>query len=362
MAAFIAPVVGGIASLVGGILGSNAASKAGNNYNRIGQAAGTAMYNNTATAVGDVQGATAQGQAGIGSAVTGAQNYMSGALGTANAGLANVFQGQTANLSPYLNLGSTAANSFSNAMAPGGALQQTFNPNSVQGALNTQGLQFQQQQGMQAIQNSAAARGLSQSGATMKAMNDYSQGLASTYYQNAFNNQLQSYQTNFQNALNANTAAANVGLNASGQYNQAAMNFGNLYSSNNMNAAQYMGNAGLTGAESSAQLGEQGGIASGQLQLNGANMANNYYMMGAQGQASGILGSGQAWQGALNGMAGALSGGLTAAFGGGSPSMSSMMNLPVSNPYTSVTGIGNMLPYMPTDGTGYNVATNNVPL
>lgn len=298
----IAAGVQGVGSILGGIFGSNAASKAGNNFNRVGQAAGNAMYNNTATAVGDVQGAAAQGQAGIGNAVTGAQNYMSGALGTANQGLSQVFQGQTANLAPYLNLGATAANSFASAMAPGGALQQTFNPQSVQSAINTPGLQFQMNQGNQAIQNSAAARGLSQSGATMKAMDDYSQGLASTYYQQAFNNQLQSYQTNFQNALNANTAASNIGLGASGQYNQAAMNYGNLSSSNNMNAATYMGNAGLQGAEASAGIGMQGGVASGNLQLQGANMANNYFMQGAQGQAAGILGQGQAFSNMMSGL------------------------------------------------------------
>ena len=50
------------------------------------------------------------------------------------------------------------------------------------------GYQFQLQQGLNSIQNSAAAGGGALSGATLKAMQQYGTGLAAQDYQNVFNN------------------------------------------------------------------------------------------------------------------------------------------------------------------------------
>ena len=53
------------------------------------------------------------------------------------------------------------------------------------------GYQFQLQQGNQALERSLAARGLGQSGAALKAAQEYGQGLANQTYNDYFNRQAQ---------------------------------------------------------------------------------------------------------------------------------------------------------------------------
>ena len=58
------------------------------------------------------------------------------------------------------------------------------------------GYQFRLQQGQNAIQSSAAAKGMGLSPATMKALDTYSQGYASNEYQKAYDRALESFSTN----------------------------------------------------------------------------------------------------------------------------------------------------------------------
>ena len=293
-------IIGGVGSIVGGLIGSSGAKAAGKTISHWGQSVGNQL-----------EQTTTQGQTGINTASTNAvqqagnaQQGMQNAVGTANTTLGNVFQGQTANLNPYLQTGSTAATNLGAALSPGGALTTTFTAPTAQQVQNTPGYQFQLAQGNQAVQRLAAASGGLQSGGTLKSLDQYSQGLASTYYQNAFNNALQGYQTNYQNTLGSLMAGTNVGLQGTNMYNQAAMNYGNLSGANLMSGAQYEGNVGMQGAG----MNLQGQEASGQLGVQGMTSAGNFYMGGAQGYAAGQAGSAQAWQGALNGFAGAMGG------------------------------------------------------
>ena len=247
--AAIGGLVGGVGSLIGGLVGSSGASSAGKTVAHWGEAAGASMANATNTAVTGINNATNQAVAGVGPAVSGAQNYMAQGLGQGNQTLANVYGQQTQNLQPYLATGQAGATGLANAIAPGGALSGSFTAPTAAQAEATPGYQFQLQQGLQAAQRSAAAGGSLQSGGTLKSLEQYGQGLASTYYQNAFSNSLQGYQTNYQNTLNSLGTAANLGMGASSLYNQAASNFGNATNQNYMGAAQYMGNAGRTGAQ-----------------------------------------------------------------------------------------------------------------
>jgi hypothetical protein len=57
---------------------------------------------------------------------------------------------------------------------------------------NSGGMQFLRQQGMQGIESSQAAKGLLQSGSTLKAMDKFNNGLASTYL-NQFMSNLKDY-------------------------------------------------------------------------------------------------------------------------------------------------------------------------
>ena len=99
-----------------------------------------------------------------------------------------------------------------------------FAPPSSQDVLNGDpGYAFRTGQGLQALQQSAAARGVLNSGGTLQDLVDYGQKAASQEYQNAYDRALGSYQTNFRDALDA--YMTNFG-NALTKYNT---NYGTQY-------------------------------------------------------------------------------------------------------------------------------------
>lgn len=135
--------------------------------------------------------------------------------------------------------------------------------NSLQ---NTPGYQFDLQQGLNTIQNKAAAGGMLRSGKTFEDLSKYSQNVANTYYQNAVNNaagaaqSLGSFPTmSAQAALNSGQSLANANLSTgqavAGIQNQLGSDKANLllgqagslssiYLANQaQNKAQSMGNA-----------------------------------------------------------------------------------------------------------------------
>lgn len=134
-----------------------------------------------------------------------------------------------------------------------GSLNQGWNqefqaPTAAQAAA-TPGYQFQLNQGLQALQNSAAAKGGLLSGNTAQALEQYGQGLASTNYQQTYNNALGSYQNaynqfqqNQANQFNRLSALSGTGQVAAGQLNSqgqaAATNVGNI----SLTSGQQIGN------------------------------------------------------------------------------------------------------------------------
>ena len=147
-----------------------------------------------------------------------------------------------------------------------GSLMQSFkfDPNQ------DPGYQFRLQQGMDAIQRSAAARGGVLSGGTAKALNDYAQGSASDEYMNSYNRFVNDQTTKY----NRLAQIAGIGQQTAGQ----------LVSSG-QRSADSIGNLLL---------------ASGNAQAQGINDA-------AAARGSGYLNSAGAWGGALNGITGNLS-------------------------------------------------------
>lgn len=129
----------------------------------------------------------------------------------------------------------------------------------------TPGYQFSLKQGNSAIERSQAAKGMFNSGNTLKAMDDYSQGLAQQTYQQYMNNLL---------------GIANTGINATGQISTNQANLG-------------IGQANLTMGGGQAALNTFTGI--GQAYYNAlSNQGNTYTQiqqgnMAAQNQA--ILGA-----------------------------------------------------------------------
>lgn len=110
--------------------------------------------------------------------------------------------------------------------------------------------QFRKQQGVNALDMSASARGKLLSGAQDKALTQYGQGLASEEYGNAYNRALQNYNTNQNTQLNL----ANIGRGAAGQTQNAMQNF----STGASNAITAQGNALAQGQVSAGNAYAQG--------------------------------------------------------------------------------------------------------
>lgn len=150
-----------------------------------------------------------------------------------------------------------------------GSLLQGFTqpfvaPTAAQAA-QTPGYQFQLQQGQQAIQNSAAAQGGLLSGNTLQALDQYSQGLASSNYQQVYNNAIQQYQqaynifqgnqTNEFNRLAALSGVGQTAANTLGQLGQAsAQNIANINANAGAQIGSSLQNAGAARASGYAGI------------------------------------------------------------------------------------------------------------
>jgi hypothetical protein len=194
--------------------------------------------------------------------------------------LSNLYNLQNSNLAPYLQAGTQGVNSLAAAFAPGGTLAQNFNAPTAAEAAATPGEQFMLNQGTQAVDRSGAAKGGLNSGSTLEALTQYGQGLASTSYQQAYNNALNTFQTNHNNTLSGLLALTGIGQNATGQYDQTAQAYG---------------------GQSLQNLGIQAGALTGQ----------------GNAQAQGTLGAGQAWTNTLGSLTNIASGNPGNIFGGG---------------------------------------------
>lgn len=233
-------------SILGGILGSSASSKAAK------------LQSDAANKVaGMATDASGKAIAGVNAATTGIDKTISGTY------------------APYLNLGTQGATSLSAALQPGGPLTQqfSFNPSNIQ---NDPGYQFQLSEGLKALERSAAARGELLGGGTLKAITQYGEGLAGTEFQNAYNRAANTFQMNRQNNLQALNTLLGYGSNA-------ANNFSNIYANTN-----------LRGAEEAGQFG-----------LQGVDIAGRALTGGANAQAAGTVGAANAWNSALGGVANA---------------------------------------------------------
>ena len=262
-------IIGGATSILGGILQHNAANEAAQQQAKAAAAAGTQ-----------------QTQAG-----TNAQNAIESEISRAAPISA-----------PYTSLGASTSQELLNALQPGGTLtqgwNQTFSAPTAAQAAATPGYQFQLQQGLNALQNSAAARGGLLSTGTSKNLEQYAQGLASTNYQNTFNNALQAYGTNYstwrnnQNDLFSRLfGTSQLGENAANSLNALQGNMSADLARNFISNAQLVGNdiMGVGNAQAAGTIGSTnaltGGLAGAANQINqgltlqkilGAQNASNY--------------------------------------------------------------------------------------
>ena len=364
---------GGLAGLLGGIFGGFKANEAGTTIGRAGtagaQAIGTAgnqaenltlgattfgqdIYNqylqNLSSQLGFGQGLYGSGISGvsnagqygndvIGQGVYNATSGVGNAVNSANGIVGGLYGSQVSNLNPYLQTGSQGNQAYQNI------LNNPFTLPTAQQVQNTPGYQFQLQQGLQGVQQTLGATGAGASGGELKALTQYGQGVASTYYQNAVQNALNAYNTN----LNTAGMGMNVGLQGSSLYNNATQNAAGLMSGNTMAGGMFSGQAAMTGAGEQAQLasgtantiaglygneanfglqgstnllagggqeanfGLTGNYEAGNQNLSGTEAASNMFLQGAYGTAAGQMGQANALMGGMN----SLGSGLYSAFG-----------------------------------------------
>lgn len=114
----------------------------------------------------------------------------------------------------------------------------------------TPGYQFNLTQGLKAVQNSAAARGLGTSGAALKGAAGYATGLADSTYQNQFNNA----NTNTTNAYNRLMGVSQLGENAAAQTGAYGTQTAQGIAQNTTNAGTAI-SAGIQGATNSLTNG-----------------------------------------------------------------------------------------------------------
>lgn len=150
----------------------------------------------------------------------------------------NMYNQTRSDLQPYNQAGTQALNTLQGSL---GSLTKSYNPSDLQ---NDPGYQFQMKQGLNALQNSAAARGNLNSGATLKAITQYGQN----YAQNAYQNALTNYNNDRSMKYNMLSGLVTTGQNAAAQTGSAGTNLANQVSANQV---------GIGNAQASSIIGQQ---------------------------------------------------------------------------------------------------------
>jgi hypothetical protein len=197
----------------------------------------------SAVAGGEQAGADKQAaatQAGMFNTIVGQeQPFLQGGVG------AETSLGQLLGTTPTTGPGGTAAGTG----LPGGYLTQQFQP-TMQQLEQTPGYQFSLQQGGQALTNSMTPGVGAVSGPALKSLMSFNQGLASTQYQNSFNN----FQTQQNNIFNRLSGIAGLGQNAAGNLGNAGAQLGTGIAQAQAAAGGAIA-GGIVGATNSASSG-----------------------------------------------------------------------------------------------------------
>lgn len=284
-------------SVLGGVLGSRASKKAGDIQSAAAEKAAADLRAELAlsnpkigaaadTAAGNVNTATAAGQEGI-----------TGAVGAGQGRIDESTRRAMELLQPYIGAGGTSLSQLMTAMGPGGDLSKTFTAADMHDY--DPGYAFRMDQASKALQGSQAARGGSLGGGAAAALVGLNQNLASAEFGNA--------EARFRAQQNDRFGRLNSLVNLGASSADKAAGYG-------MTAADEAARLGLTGATSSADLGYRGAIGAGGFQTDAAKaMADNalrtqgtigdWMTGGAAARAAGGVGSANAWNTALGGVA-----------------------------------------------------------
>lgn len=191
----------------------------------------------------------------------------SDAANAANATQMSQYNQTRADQAPWRDSGAAALGQLNQQLPD---LTRNFTMNDFQ---QDPGYAFRMQQGQQAIERSAAARGGLNSGATLKALDAYGQNQGAQEYQNAYNR----FNNDQSNRFNKLSSVAGLGQTANNQINSAGMNATNNISQNTIGAANASGAAQVAGANSI-----NNGIGQGMNTWMQSSMMNRMFPGGAQ--------------------------------------------------------------------------------
>jgi len=199
-----------------------------------------------------------------------------------------IYDEQKAQQAPYLQQGQAAIGKLGSLMGGTDPFESYLQKTGLQGGLdaylkqkgvsnygflNSPQYQFLQKQGQQALDRSAAARGMGYSGAQMKAAQQFGQGLASQQYDNEYNRAAKEYFN---------------------KYDQARGQFGDYY-----NRLAGIAQGGQQTAQSLGGMGNQYGQNAGStLGSLSTQLQNNIGQLG-NARASGYIGQANAITGGL---------------------------------------------------------------
>lgn len=307
VAALAGPLIGLGSSIIGGISSKGAA----NQLSQANKDAAAGVNNAVTSGTAGVNTAVGAGQAGVNQSLTDAQGRLTqagtdatGTVNTATTGanntLADTLKGIQGGTNAYTDAGSKAVTQLSNYAS--NAPKFSFNYDDYK---NDPAYAFQLKQGQDAIQNSASARGTGVSGNALKDLTQFGQGLASTYYGDAFNRAKTQFDTNQNATLQNLTPLISAGLTGTGINSNAQLATGGQQAANTLGAGRYAGDTGLNiantlsqmglqGSEFNSQTGTQGAQFNANLGLTGANDAGKFLTGAGNAQAAGTLGVGNA--------------------------------------------------------------------
>tara|TARA_B100000965_G_scaffold404923_1_gene437159 strand:- start:1374 stop:1985 length:612 start_codon:yes stop_codon:yes gene_type:complete len=156
---------------------------------------------------------------------------------------------------PYAQAGTEALGQYQ-----GNIGNQPTYQNTLANLVNDPGYQFRLQQGQQTLENSAAARGNLLSGATLKDLTGYAQGMASQEGQAAYSRDFNA----FNNTQNQLANLMQQGFNASGQIVGTGQTSANNLANLALMGGESQGNMYMGRANALADLGNSLGQAFGQ--------------------------------------------------------------------------------------------------
>lgn len=305
-------VVGG-AGLVGGAISAGASKSAANTQAQAADRAAQVQQNMFDTTRADLNPFISGGQNGLAIlmkqlGITPATADVTNPDGTITKGTPAQFDpnaplvAQQGQFDP--GMGKFNFDAFKNGQGPLNLSAFNFDPNNLE---NTPGYQFQLKQGLDAVQHQGARGGGALGGNSLRAMQDYAQGLAGTTYQQQFGNALSSYNANTDSAFknyttNFDTSLAGYGTNQ----NNALQNFQTNY---NTGLSTFNTNAGVTQQNKSnifdminslLQTGQTSAAGAGNIgATTGANIGNAY-MQAGNASAAGTVGAANAISGGIN--------------------------------------------------------------